>query len=355
MLKHLALAAAILAVGGCAKQTGPVESLVWPPPPEPARVVSSDTLTTSHWSNPPSAFRRLVTKITGRRKDTGFQKPYGVVADDRGRVFVSDTGWGDVLVFDKAEKSFRFLGGEGQGALSKPAGITVDGRGHVFVADLGLALVMEFDADLGFVRSYGSGVFVRPVGVAVDDATGTLWASDTKRHVLDAFEVGGGHLRTLGERGQEDGNFNFPTNLDVGPDGNLYVVDSMNFRIQVLGPDGTFVRKWGKNCDVYGCLAKAKGVSVAPDGRVFVVDAAFNMVQIFDADGTMLLFFGGHGNLPGRVVLPAGIHVADDRQVYLVSQYNWRVNIYDYIGDEADTVDEPGSSQRRSSPVDPVR
>ena len=108
-------------------------------------------------------------------------------------------------------------------------------------------------------------------------------------------------------------------------------MDTFNFRVQVFEPDGTFSRKWGDNCDTFGCFAKPKGLSIAPDGRVFVADAAFNNVQIFEPDGRLLLAFGGVGNAPGRLYLPAGMHVDDQRRIYVVSQYSWRVNVYDYL------------------------
>lgn len=39
---------------------------------------------------------------------------------------------------------------------------------------------------------------------------------------------------------------------------------------------------------------------------------------------------GGHG--PGRLWLPAGLHIDQDDKIYIADSYNYRVNIYQYLG-----------------------
>lgn len=329
---------ALLAVFAHARPAPAEAPVVWPPPPEPARVRAELPIVTSDWARRPPhthGFAQVLRSLVGARAAVGFKKPYGVTTDSRGRVFVSDTGWGKVLVFDRAGRAFSWVGDAGQGALQKPAGLTTDARDHLYVADLAVGAVLEYDERGAFVRTWGSGRMTRPVAVAWNPVTDALWITDSKEHQIEIVSLATGETRSLGARGSADGAFNFPTNLAAGPDGRMYVVDTFNFRVQVFGPDGTFERKWGANCDTYGCFAKPKGVGVAPDGRVFVADAAFNNVQVFDPDGVLLLAFGGVGNGVGHLYLPAGLHVDDSDHVYVVSQYNWRVNLYDYLGDGA--------------------
>ena len=47
------------------------------------------------------------------------------------------------------------------------------------------------------------------------------------------------------ESGFWAGEFNYPTDVALGPEGTLYVADGFNDRIQVFGADGRFLRKWG--------------------------------------------------------------------------------------------------------------
>lgn len=326
----------LLAALSARARPAPAEVLVWPPPPDAARVRSADTIVTSDWARRPPDPRlstRLWRALVAPRAAVGFKKPYDVTTDSTGRVLVTDTGWGKVLVFDRDGRHFGWIGDAGQGALQKPAGIAVDGRDHVFVCDLALAAVLEYDAEGAFVRTWATGRVTRPVGVAWNPATDELWVSDSREHQLEVLPLSGAAPRSIGGRGSAPGEFNYPTNVAAGADGRIYVMDTFNFRVQVFGPDGVVERTWGANCDTYGCFAKPKGMAVGPDGRVFVADAAFNNVQVFDPDGALLLAFGGVGNQPGRLYLPAGLHVAPDRKVYVVSQYNWRINVYDYLGD----------------------
>lgn len=327
---------ALLATAVLARERPAEPDVVWPPPPDEPRVRSEDPIVTSTWARRPADPSRLLQvwlALVGPRRPVPFKKPYGVAVDSRGRVFVSDTGWGKVMVFDRSERRFSWVGDAGQGALAKPAGLAIDARDHLFVADILLGAVFEYDPEGRFVQARGVGRLTRPTAVTWNPVTNALWVTDTKEHQLEVLPLAGGEPWSLGSRGAEDAQFNFPTNLAASRNGEVYVMDTFNFRVQVFGPDGAFLRKWGANCDTFGCFAKPKGVAVAPDGRVFVADAAFNNVQIFEPDGALLLAFGGVGNGPGRLYLPAGVAVDAADRVFVVSQYSWRVNVYDYLGD----------------------
>ncbi|MFZ5477443.1 MAG: hypothetical protein ACOZNI_11775 [Myxococcota bacterium] len=323
------------AVGtGCAKKpeppTFPDEELNWPPPPEPVRVRWLGHIANSQWAEPPTKLRKTLASISGNQEIYTFKKPYAVAVDGLGRVFVSDTGWGGVLVFDRAGQKFGWRGDKGDGALSKPSGVAVDARDHLFVGDINLQRVHEYEPDGRFVRTIGAGVLIQPVGMAVDTKNNRLWVVDSRLHGMAVFDIATGeHVRTVGGRGTDDGMFNFPTNIAIGKE-EVYVTDTFNFRVQVMDLEGNYLRKWGRNCDSFGCFSRAKGIAVDSLGNVHVSDAAFNNVQIFSPEGELLLFFGGIGNGPGRMWLPAGMYIDAKDQIYVVSQYNWRVNLYQF-------------------------
>lgn len=315
------------------------EEISWPPPPQATRVRWLEHIANSSWAHPPTKLGLLLAKLSGGQQTFTFKKPYSVATDSAGRVFVSDTGWGGVLVFDRDNDAFGWRGDKGQGALNKPSGIAIGANDHLYVADILLQRVHEFGPAGEFIRTIGAGVLVQPVGVAIDEKTNRLWVVDSRLHGLALFDLDtGAHVRTVGKRGSDDGNFNFPTNVAIGAE--VYVTDTMNFRVQVLDHEGNFLRKWGRNCDSFGCFSRAKGIALDSVGNVYVTDAAFNNVQIFDPSGRLLLFFGGTGNGPGRMWLPAGMHVDKADRVYVVSQYNWRVNIYQAYPEHAATTAE---------------
>ena len=64
-------------------------------------------------------------------------------------------------------------------------------------------------------------------------------------------------------------------------DGNSYVADRNNNRIQKFTSEGVFVNKWGTNGTGDGQFTNPVGVAVASGGNVYVADEANNRIQKF--------------------------------------------------------------------------
>src|SRR5690606_6703724 len=84
-----------------------------------------------------------------------------------------------------------------------------------------------------------------------------------------------------GTYGIRDGNFNSPTGIAVDSEGNVYVVDSLNNRIQKFTSDGTFVLKWGSDGRSDGKFSYPTGIAVDSEGNVYVADTGNNRIQKF--------------------------------------------------------------------------
>jgi DNA-binding beta-propeller fold protein YncE len=125
---------------------------------------------------------------------------------------------------------------------------------------------------------------------------------------------------TFGRSGGKEGEFAFPTNVAIGPFGDVYVTDTMNFRVQRFTSDGKFVRTYGSIGVNPGQFSRPKGVAVDRDGRIYVADAAFENVQILDDEGRPLLFFGEPGGSPQNINLPTAV-VVDYDAVPLFQKY----------------------------------
>jgi len=329
-------AAAALLLVGCATQQ-PVAPLdvVWPLPPDDPRIRFVESIQASTDVAPSKSAGLLDRLIGGGGTTTGMNKPYDVHVDADGRMMVADTGWGKVLVFDFVNESFWILGVDGRGLLAQPVGVTTDDTGKIYVTDAAQARVVVYDRDGNYLNAFGGrDYFTKPVGIAVDSTADRVYVVDTNQHRVAMFNRAGDFIGTFGEHGPEKGQFNWPTNIEIGPDGNLYVVDMLNFRVQVFNGAGDFLWRFGEVGRGFGQFSKPKGLGISANGYVFVSDAAFNNVQIFDPKGRLLLFFGGMGTGPGQFWMPAGIAVTDDGKVYVADQFNRRVNIYQLIGDE---------------------
>lgn len=312
--------------------------LVWPLPPEKPRVKFLSTYSgAADFSKKPGRWKTaLLGNSTEPAAPDAFVKPYAVAVAQDGRIYVTDTAARRVFVVDRERRKLTFIGDRGNAALTKPVGIAVDGVGTVFVADATLKRVFAYAPDGTFTTAIGKeGEFDSPTGLAIDRTRKVLYVVDSSRHQIVAYSlVDGTRLRTIGRRGGEAGEFNFPTNICVDALGRLYVADTLNFRVQIFDEHGTFVRMFGTLGDAPGTFNRPKGIAVDSEGHIYVVDSAFDNFQIFDAEGQLLLFVGHGGAEAGQFLLPAGLYIDDRDQIFVADQGNSRVQVFQYVRGE---------------------
>lgn len=341
-----ALSCAVFMLSGCAGDLpsateAAAPDLVWPQPPEQARIRYIRSFSNEDDVRPAKG-SGLADLLLGEDDKTisGLQKPYGVTADARGRIFVTDTATGELVVFDVDNKEYLKWGTSGPGRLRQPLGVTADGKGRIYVSDGLDKRVVVFDADGNFIRAMGNeDELGTPVGIAVNEQLGRVYVVDSAKHHIAVYDEAGALVSTIGERGREPGQFNFPTNVAIDADGTLYVSDAMNFRVQVLDPEGKVLRMFGELGGMRGQFSRPKGVGVDSDGHIYVVDASFSNIQLFDPEGRLLLFVGKGGNGPGEFQLPAGMFVDRQDRIYVVDQFNYRIQVFQYIAGDSTAAD----------------
>lgn len=89
-----------------------------------------------------------------------------------------------------------------------------------------------------------------------------------------------------GSQGSGDGQFESPQDIAVDKDGNVYVTDSMNNRVQKFDGTGTLLKKWTTDFP--------RGIVVDNDGNVYVTDGSHQVLK-YDANGQLLDTFVGPG------------------------------------------------------------
>jgi len=323
--------------------------IVWPLPPDPPRVRYLRTYYGSQdFENKKKKKWRRLFLGPEAEKVTALVKPYGVTTDAKGRIYVTDTGLGAVLIFDEEEKTVSVLGDSGHVRLSTPIGIAIDSQDRIFVADSALHQVVVFNQAGEPVMALGRDENLQvPSGLAVDAERNRLLVTDSHEHKVFVYGLDGVAMGGWGGRGNGDGEFNFPTNIAVDASGRVYVVDTGNFRVQVFDSEGKFLSKFGQAGDGFGDFHRPKGIAIDSEGHVYVVDAAFNNVQIFDTEGSLLLFVGSYGKGPGNFWVPAGIHIDGQDRIYVADQINGRVQVFQYLSESK--KQESGS---RSAPAE---
>jgi len=208
---------------------------------------------------------------------------------------------------------------------------------------------------------FGAEELIRPGGVAIDRENRFLYVADTGNDVVDVFDADKFKLlRQLGKPSRkheqtDPGTFALPEGVAVDKEGNVYVSDTFNNRIEIFDADGGLISAFGKNGDSPRDLERPKGIAVDCDGHIWVVDAAQNRVKVFDREGRLLIYFGGQGSFPGQFMGPWGITIDQSNRVVVSETFPGRVQIFRYITDAEAAVEQgrQGSVERRSPTVTP--
>jgi DNA-binding beta-propeller fold protein YncE len=273
-------------------------------------------------------------------------RPYGIAVDSRGRVIVTDPGIPAVHIFDFTRQKYKFIFRDGKEPFRSPQCIAVDAQDNFYVTDSDAGKIFVFDADGNFRRTIGSlrggeGFFKRPTGIAVDSDAQRIYVTDTLRQKIFVLNMQGEVLQTIGKGGMAKGEFNFPTELKL-VDQELYVVDAMNFRVQILDRTGQFRGMLGGDQDGNISMFRPKGIGVDSERNIYVVDGLGDQVQVFDRQGRLLYYFGGTGDDPEQFRLPAGLFITPDDHIYVVDSYNRRAQVLRYAG-----ATRQGEAQKR--------
>jgi sugar lactone lactonase YvrE len=191
-----------------------------------------------------------------------------------------------------------------------------------------------------FIRKWGSlgsgaGELQIPRGAAVSP-NGDLYVADSGNFRIQQFSPIGSFVRVWGSAGTGDGQFGSsdgPTEIDVAPNGDVYVADRQLHRIQRFSATGTFLGKWGSFGSGDGLLNVPEGVAVAPNGEVLVLDTGNGRIQRFSSTGTFISKFGTAGSLDGRIsTSAAAIDVAPSGDIYIADTGNSRIQRFNSSG-----------------------
>jgi streptogramin lyase len=90
---------------------------------------------------------------------------------------------------------------------------------------------------------------------------------------------------TFGKPGTGNGQFSGAKGIAVAANGNVYIADSNNNRVEVFSKTGAFRSKWGTIGSANGQFTGAQDVAVGPDGSVWVADDGNARAQGFSASG----------------------------------------------------------------------
>lgn len=330
------ISALTLTLFGCAAPPPAVEAkMVWPAPPLPTRIRFVRNIVSEQDLKADTTITQgLAAFLTGEKIPEGrIAKPMALaISDDGERLYVSDDMQNKVFVFDFKKKVLTKLDNVGM-----PSGLALDAEENVYVVDTSKKQITVIGRDGKVINEITDPTIERPNGLAIDKIRGKIYLVDTgsrtsQEQNVKIYSLGGKRIGAIGgAMGGDDGQFSYPTFAAVDGEGNLYVSDSMNGRVQKFDPNGKFLKVFGKMGSAWGEFDKPKGVALDSFGNLYVVDSGWSNVQIFNPKGQILLFFGGRGPIPGMLKNPISLAIDKQNRIYVGDYLNHRIGVYDLV------------------------
>lgn len=254
--------------------------------------------------------------------------------------------------------------------VGEASGVALNSKQHIFLFQRATPMLSEYDEHGVYVRSLGEGLFTHPHGLRID-ADDNLWTTDDGSHlVLELspagrvllvlgrkgvaaesnwlfnqptdvafgknreiyvsdgygnsrvvkFDRDGKFLKAWGKYGTGPGEFNLPHTIAVDREGNVYVGDRENMRIQIFTSEGIFVKEWTG-------IGYPYGLFITPDQHVWMIDGGYDRIVELAQDGKILGAFGDPGHAPGQFAWGHFLAVANNRTIFVADVLNWRFQV----------------------------
>jgi DNA-binding beta-propeller fold protein YncE len=265
---------------------------------------------------------------------------------------------------------WQFGCGGGGGGTAQVAGIygvgeaylSFDDSGDVFEIQSAAHTVLRRRTDGSVVWQVGEfgmgpGQLNYPTAL-LRDRQGQLYVVDHGNSRIQVYGADGAYLHQIGGRTADD--VDDPMELDfcravaVDRDQRLYVCDTRDYQIQVFERDGTPAGAFGSFGDMGQdpeSLNNPIALAIDPDGDVHVVDQGNYRVQVFDRSGAYVRSYGGYGDGPGQFLLPRSIAIDDNGRSYIADAAAFRISVFESDGDPFDEIEVRFDDLRLGSPL----
>ena len=275
--------------------------------------------------------------ISGPEGADSLQKPVGVAVSEDGWVFTVDAFSRTIRSYDTDGEyrfSFNSIVSDKGAQLQLPQRVTIGPDGNVWVTDRRLRGIFVFSPEDGsFVREFIPASDITetwgPVALAFN-AEGSLYVADlglSQEHRIVAFDSEGNEIARWGttvpvsQMTQSPGGFYYPNGIAFSSEGDVFVSDMNNHRVQVFTPEGEFkylIRTSGSPL----------GMVIDPTQRLYVVDPFAHAIDVYELEGERIVGFGGPGLALGRFRFPSDIALDERGRIFVSDRENNQVQVW---------------------------
>jgi DNA-binding beta-propeller fold protein YncE len=148
-----------------------------------------------------------------------------------------------------------------------------------------------------------------------------------------------------------ESSFNYPSDITVGKNRQIYVVDGVNSRIKIFNAEGNHISSFGSKGPGNGQFNMPVGIDSLSDGTIYVADSGNQRIQAFDASGHFLFKFAFENIESSSPVDPTDISIDEQaNRCYVIDNNNHRVLVYKkkgsgFLGEWGSRGERPGEFQ----------
>ena len=302
----------------------------------------------------------------------------GVAVNSKGHIFIFSRGnttgpaYGasaaQLLEFDKDGKFIREIG-HNLYAWSFAHTVRVDKYDNIWVADKGSDMVIKFNPDGQVIMVFGrkmeasdegteplkhpkpplppvDGMFRQVTDMAWNAADDTFISDGYINSRVAKYDKNGKWIKSFGEPGDGPGQLNTPHSIATDAQGNVYVANRGNSRIEVFDGDGKYLRQIKINepfdyantvpiignkprIDLVGTMGPGAPWTVCitpgPNQVIYASDAFPGRVYKISLDGKVLGMLGGTGRQMKQFGWIHEIACPSENEIYVGELLNWRV------------------------------
>jgi len=266
---------------------------------------------------------------TGPATKINLNHPTGLTLDSQGRlVLAAWHNWkikrvnsdGNIEILAGTSQGFSGDGNLGPKAqMDLPSSAAYDASGNLYISDQGNRRIRRLDPSGIITTIAGTGVpgfngdnlpadqaqlnsprgSDAPPAFKIAVSGNTLYLADTLNHRVRAIDLIGGMISTVAGNGTPgfsgdggpatDAQLNYPTDVAVGPDGSVFICDSLNHAVRKVNPQGIITTVAGVGSPGFKGDGKAAtsarlntpgGIYVDAEGTLYIADSLNNRIRM---------------------------------------------------------------------------